>query len=189
MYVLISNVAKQLHVSIPHRDLFHIFTFNPVGMLCFAIFKLFQLCRRRLHLFSVLGFRCVDGSRNPRSLSQQWPLNRSTEIVIFLIDNVSLSPTAGKPQRQGTSKQSLCCSSRLQLQLPSPNKFVDYSPAPALPARQTCRSDSAANVQRPCGCAHANCSYNARQRKRTRAGRWQQEPGSINQSTYRYMQI
>ena len=41
---------------------------------------------------------------------------------------------------------------------PDLNKFVDYLPASALPARRTCRSDSASNlnVQRPRACAQAN---------------------------------
>jgi hypothetical protein len=79
-------------------------------------------------------------------------------------------PTA---PRHFNAQQSRCCSSCLRLPLssrklpaaaavqssePDLNKFVDYSPASALPARRTCRSDSASNlnVQRPRACAQAN---------------------------------
>ena len=79
-------------------------------------------------------------------------------------------PTA---PRHFNAQQSRCCSSCLRLPLssrklpaaapvqssePDLNKFVDYSPASALPARRTCRSDSASNlnVQRPRACTQAN---------------------------------
>ncbi len=97
--------------------------------------------------------------------------------------------------RHCNTKQSRCCSSCLRLQLPSPNKFVDCSPAPALPARQTRCSDSAANVQRPCACAHANCTVPAANTRSSASERWlangrgQQEQGSIYQNTCRYIQI
>jgi hypothetical protein len=122
----------------------------------------------------VLGFRCVDGSRNPRSLSQQWQSNRSTGIIVLLIDIVSLS-SRGRPLATNSTKVLQRAAESLLLKLPAAaavqssepdlNKFVDYWPASALPARRTCRSDSASNlnVQRPRACAQANL-------QRSRAG-------------------
>ncbi len=115
----------------------------------------------------MLGFRCVGGSRNPRSLFQQWPSNRSTGIIVLLIDIVSLS-SRGRPLATNSAKALQRAAESLLFKLPAAaavqssepdlNKFVDYLPASALPARRTCRSDSASNlnVQRPLACAQAN---------------------------------
>ena len=112
-------------------------------------------------------FLCVGGSRNPRLLSQQRSSNRSTGIIILLIDIVSLSPR-GRPLATNSAKALQRAAESLLFKLPAAapvqssepdlNKFVDYSPASALPARRTCRSDSASNlnVQRPRACAQAN---------------------------------
>jgi hypothetical protein len=145
----------------------------------------------------VLGFRCVGGSRNPRSLSQQWPSNRSTGIIVLLIDIVSLS-SRGRSLATNSAKALQHAAESLLFKLPAAaavqssepdlNKFVDYSPASALPARRTCRSDSASNlnVQRPRACAQANVQR-PRASARGRARRQEQE--SIYQNTFRYMQI
>ena len=115
----------------------------------------------------MLGFRCVGGKRNPRSLSQQWPSNRSTGIIVLLIDIVSLS-SQGRPLATNSAKALQRAAESLLFKLPAAaavqsseldlKQFVDYSPASALPARRTCRSDSASNlnVQRPRACAQAN---------------------------------
>ncbi len=66
----------------------------------------------------------------------------------------------------------------VQSSRPDPNKCVDYSRAPALRARWTCRNNSAVNVQRPRACAQANCSNHAPERKRTRASKWARAAGS-----------
>jgi hypothetical protein len=104
----------------------------------------------------VLGFRCVGGSRNPRSLSQRWPSNRSTGIIILLIDIVSLSPR-GRSLATNSDKAlqrvadlllfKLPPAAAVQSSGPDTNKSVNYLPAPALPARQNCRSNSAATVR------------------------------------------
>jgi hypothetical protein len=103
----------------------------------------------------VLGFRCVGGSRNPRSLSQQWLSYRSTGIIVLLIDIVSLS-SRGRPLATNSAKAlqraaesllfNLPAAAAVQSSEPDLNKIVDYSPASALPARRTCRSDSALNL-------------------------------------------
>ncbi len=112
----------------------------------------------------MLGFRCVGGSRNPRSLSQQWPSNRSTGIIVLLIDIVSLS-SQGRPLANNSAKALQRAAESLLFKLPAAaavqssepdlKQIVDYSPASALPVRRTCRSDSALNlnVQRPRTCS------------------------------------
>ena len=92
----------------------------------------------------MLGFQCVGGSRNPRSLTQQWPSNRSTGIIVLLIDIVSLS-SRGRPLATNSAKALQRAADSLLFKLPQaaavqssgpdPNTLVDYSSAPATPAR------------------------------------------------------
>ncbi len=134
-------------------------------------------------------FRCVGGSRNPRSLSQRWPSNRSTGIIILLIDIVSLSPR-GRPLATNSDKELQRAADLLLFKLPpaaavqssgpDPNKSVNYLPAPALPARQNCSSKkiAVATARRPCTCAQANCSNHSPARKRPRASKWARAAGA-----------
>jgi hypothetical protein len=74
----------------------------------------------------VLGFWCAGGLKNPRSLSQQWQSNRSTGIIILLINIVSLSPR-GRPLATKSAKalqRAAECSSCLLLPLPSPADLI-----------------------------------------------------------------
>ena len=151
----------------------------------------------------MLGLWCVGGSRNPRSLSQQWPSNRSTGIIILLINIVSLSPRdrpgiVWQPtaQRHFSAQQSRSCSSRLRLPLSSRAELIQINML-IFRLRLRCPRDelSAATARR-------TCSDRAPARKRTVAttrlsasergqanGRGQQEQVSIYQNTCRYMQI
>jgi hypothetical protein len=88
-----------------------------------------------------------------------------TGITILLIDIVSLSPR-DRPLATNSAKALQQAAESLLFKLPAaaaaqssgpdPNEFVDYSPAPALPARRACHSYRAANVQRPRAGAQAN---------------------------------
>jgi hypothetical protein len=80
-----------------------------------------------------------------------------TGIIILLIDIVSLSPR-GRPLATNSDKALQRAADLLLFKLlpvaavqstgPDPNKSVDYLPAPALPAQQNCRSNSAATAAR-----------------------------------------
>jgi hypothetical protein len=70
------------------------------------------------------------------SAQRRFRLQRATEAVTWLF--------------------TLLTADAVRLSGPDPNKFVEFLSAPVLPARQTCSSDSAANVQRPRAGAHAN---------------------------------
>ncbi len=89
----------------------------------------------------------------------------------FLINTVSLSSrsrplaTNGAKALQRAAESllfKLPAAAAVQSSGPDLNIFVDYSPASALPARRTCRSDyaaAAANVQRPRAGAQANVHW------------------------------
>jgi hypothetical protein len=78
-----------------------------------------------------------------------------TGIIILLIDIVSLSPR-GRPLATNSNKAlqraadlllfKLPPAAAVQSSRPDPNKSVNYLPAHALPARQSCSSNSAATV-------------------------------------------
>ena len=102
---------------------------------------------------------------NPTLLSQQSVSIQSTGIIILLIVTVTPSPR-GRPLATNSGKALQHATESLLLKLPlaaavqsrgpDPNKFVDFSPAPALPARRTCHSNREANVQRPRAGAQVN---------------------------------
>ena len=83
---------------------------------------------------SSISFLCRQSVGRPLASNSAKALQRAAESLLFKL------PLAAAVQSSG----------------PDPNKFVDYSPAPALPARRTFRSDSAANVQAPRAGAQAN---------------------------------
>ncbi len=138
--------------------------------------------------------REIQVSPLPRSLSQQWPSDRSTGIIVLLIDIVSLS-SRGRPLATNSAKALQRAAESLLFKLPAAtavqssepdlNKFVDYSPASALPvpARRTCGNDSASNlnVQLPRACAQANV-----QRPRAGAQASSGEQGGRSKKAIRY---
>lgn len=145
-------------------------------MLCFAIFKLFGSVVELLIDF--LSLDCgvqVNREIQDRFLCIDGQIDRLAENYYFAHRSRYLSPW-GRPLASNSAKALQRAAELLLFKLPAaaaaqssgpdPNKFVDYSPAPALPAQQTSRSDSAANVQRPRACAQANCS----ELQRSRAG-------------------
>jgi hypothetical protein len=162
-------------------SVFQIFTLNPVAIPAVnsagisalsklyvhsqsswnAMLRHFQITRVASWTFALIlcGWisACVGGSRNPRLLSQQWLSNRSTGIIILLIDIVSLSPR-GRPLATNSAKALQCAADSLLFKLPpaaavqssgpDPNKFLIIrlrlrcprdELAPAATARRTCR--------------------------------------------------